>query len=120
MWFDGCWCYDTKEMVMMSLHLPNACYSQHLHSFLLFHSNFIISISYDYSNRGFGTKLAGEPFNRVQLYSRRSLSPHYSTIMILTFQTCFPTVDEEQRFADINVPPTRRVDDVLLPDMNNG
>ena len=73
MWFDG-WCYYTKEMVMMSLHLPNACYSQHLHSFLLFHSNFIISISYDYSNRGFGTKLAGEPFNRVQLYSRRSFT----------------------------------------------
>lgn len=32
--------------------------------------------------------------------------------MILTFQTSFPTVDDEDRFADINVPPTRTVDDV--------
>ena len=33
--------------------------------------------------------------------------------MILTFQTSFPTVDEEERFADINVPETRTVDDVF-------
>ena len=34
--------------------------------------------------------------------------------MILTFQTSFPTVDEEERFSDINVPETRTVDDVCL------
>jgi singapore isolate B (sub-type 7) whole genome shotgun sequence assembly, scaffold_1 len=32
--------------------------------------------------------------------------------MILTFQTSFPSVDEEERYADIDVPATRRVDDV--------
>lgn len=39
-------------------------------------------------------------------------SIYYS--MILTFQTSFPTVDEEDRYADIDVPKTRTVDDVPI------
>lgn len=34
--------------------------------------------------------------------------------MILTFQTSFPTVDEQDRYADIDVPKTRTVDDVPI------
>lgn len=34
--------------------------------------------------------------------------------MILTFQISFPTVDEEERYSDINVPETRTVNDVSL------
>ena len=33
--------------------------------------------------------------------------------MILTFQTSCPSVDEEERYSDINVPETRTIDDVF-------
>ena len=34
--------------------------------------------------------------------------------MILTFKTSFPSVDEEDRYTDIDVPKTRTVDDVPI------
>ena len=56
------------------------------------------------------------PRRFVQLWAKeqKKVTQSFKVEMILTFQTSFPTVDEEERFADINVPETRTVDDVKI------
>lgn len=43
---------------------------------------------------------------------KRLTTDYLYNSMILTFQISFPTVDEEERYSDINVPETRTVNDV--------
>lgn len=62
----------------------------------------------------FFTLLGGSTYGNREQKELSSFADffRFTLVMILTFQTSFPTVDEEERYADIDVPATRRVDDV--------